>query len=248
MIYWLAPRIFQTKLWSKKLAEVHFWIGTIGILFYVVSMYTAGITQGLMWRAFDDTGRLAYPDFLETVTRLMPMYYVRALGGAMFVFGVVLMVINFFMTWANRPSKYEPVTITAPPLAPTYTGPKPEPMGIGIMAPFNYLMRGGWHRVWERAAAQVHHLDDGGGGGGLAPRDHPNLPHRIQRAHHRRGEAVLTTRTLWARHLRGRRLLQLPLPNDSAHSYGDRALRRVLQAGRVCLRPSVPMGFAPYWS
>ena len=72
MFYWLAPRLFQTKLWSKKLADLHFWLGTVGILLYIVAMYVAGVTQGLMWRAFDTTGRLAYPDFVETVVRILP--------------------------------------------------------------------------------------------------------------------------------------------------------------------------------
>jgi cytochrome c oxidase cbb3-type subunit I/II len=150
MIYWLAPRIFQTKLWSNKLAEVHFWIGTIGILFYIVAIYTAGITQGLMWRAFDETGRLAYPDFVETVLRLMPMYYVRAVGGAMYVVGIVLMLVNYTMTWASRPKAYEPVTDSAPPLAPTYSGPVPEPATSGFMAKMSYFIRAEWHRIWER--------------------------------------------------------------------------------------------------
>lgn len=150
MVYWLAPRLFQTKLWSNKLAEIHFWIGTIGILFYIVSIYTAGITQGLMWRAFDDTGRLMYPDFIETVLRLMPMYYVRALGGFMFVIGVVLCLVNFVMTWRARPAEYAPVTDSAPPLAPRYTGPRPQPMGPGIRGALSYFARAEWHRVWER--------------------------------------------------------------------------------------------------
>jgi len=65
MLYWLAPRLFQTgKLWSTRAANAHFWIGTTGLLLYVVAMYTSGVTQGLMWRAFDNTGRLAYPDFI----------------------------------------------------------------------------------------------------------------------------------------------------------------------------------------
>ncbi len=81
MFYWLVPRLFQTELWSKKLAETHFWIGTIGILLYIVAIYVAGLTQGLMWRAFDDDGYLAYPDFVETTLRLIPMYWVRVIGG-----------------------------------------------------------------------------------------------------------------------------------------------------------------------
>ena len=150
MVYWLAPRIFQTKLWSNKLAEVHFWIGTIGILFYIVAIYTAGITQGLMWRAFDETGRLAYPDFVETVLRLMPMYYVRAVGGGLYVAGVVLCLINYTMTWANRPKTYEPVTDSAPPLAPNYAGPAPQPANSGVWGQVVYFMRAEWHRIWER--------------------------------------------------------------------------------------------------
>jgi len=154
MVYWLAPRIFQTKLWSNKLAELHFWIGTIGILFYIVAIYTAGVTQGLMWRAFDETGRLAYPDFVETVLRLMPMYYVRAVGGAMYVVGVGLCLVNFVMTWRARPAEYAEVTDSAPALAPKYEGkPVPAPAG-GWWNPVSvtqYFIRADWHRVWERA-------------------------------------------------------------------------------------------------
>ena len=149
MVYWLAPRLFQTKLFSTKLAEIHFWIGTIGILFYIISIYTAGITQGLMWRAFDDTGRLMYPDFIETVLRLMPMYYVRAIGGALYVAGVVLCLYNFVMTWKSRPSEYAPVTDSAPALSKDYSGPVPaKPEGsLGLV---RYFFRAEWHRVWER--------------------------------------------------------------------------------------------------
>jgi cytochrome c oxidase cbb3-type subunit I/II len=82
MIYWLAAAALpdQTVV-STKLAEAHFWLGTIGILLYIVAIYAAGITQGLMWRAFDETGRLKYSDFVETL-QLMPMYWVRVIGGA----------------------------------------------------------------------------------------------------------------------------------------------------------------------
>jgi cytochrome c oxidase cbb3-type subunit I/II len=118
MVYWLAPRLFQTELYSKRLATAHFWIATIGIVLYVVSMWAAGITQGLMWRAFDDTGRLQYPDFLQTVNRLVPMYWVRALGGTMYVAGMLMCGYNLLRTWQGRPARYEEPVITAPPLAP----------------------------------------------------------------------------------------------------------------------------------
>ncbi|HMG23663.1 MAG TPA: cytochrome-c oxidase, cbb3-type subunit I [Kofleriaceae bacterium] len=116
MIYWLVPRLFQTKLHSKQLATAHFWIATIGIVLYVLAMWVAGITQGLMWRAFDDTGHLQYPDFLETVTRLVPMYWVRALGGSLYIAGVLLGGYNMFKTWQARPASYEEIDVAVPPM------------------------------------------------------------------------------------------------------------------------------------
>ncbi len=155
MLYWLAPRLFQTKLWSSKLATFHFWIGTLGILFYIVSIYAAGVTQGLMWRAFDDTGRLAYPDFIETVVRLLPMYWVRVLGGLMYVVGVVLAFVNLLMTWRNRPQQYEEVVVEAPPLG-EFEGTEPRfviPANTTMSSAghrLRYLADAAWHRVWER--------------------------------------------------------------------------------------------------
>ena len=155
LLYWLAPRIFQTELWSKKLAEVHFWVGTLGILLYIVAMYTAGVTQGLMWRAFDETGRLAYPDFVETVVRIIPMYWVRAAGGALFVAGIVLMFVNMIMTWRLRPAKYEVVRHEAAPLgrdttpAPALVIPKHSTLSDTGHA-IRYFVQASWHRFWER--------------------------------------------------------------------------------------------------
>jgi cytochrome c oxidase cbb3-type subunit I/II len=98
MLYWLFPRLYNTKLWSVKLANYHFWIGLLGMMFYVVPMYTSGITQGLMWKEFTADGFLRYPNFLETVVRIVPMYKLRALGGSMYVFGIVLMLVNLYRT------------------------------------------------------------------------------------------------------------------------------------------------------
>jgi len=103
MIYWLLPRLWRTPLWSDRLANVHFWIGTIGMLLYVMSMYTAGVTQGLMWRAFDDAGRLLYPDFMETVVQIVPMYWVRLVGGLLYLTGVLLMGYNMIRTIRTAP-------------------------------------------------------------------------------------------------------------------------------------------------
>jgi cytochrome c oxidase cbb3-type subunit I/II len=81
MLYWLFPRLYRTKLYSVKLANYHFWIGLLGMMFYVVPMYFSGVTQGLMWKQFTADGFLQYPNFLETVIRLLPMHRLRAVGG-----------------------------------------------------------------------------------------------------------------------------------------------------------------------
>ncbi|MBT3341313.1 MAG: cytochrome-c oxidase, cbb3-type subunit I [Planctomycetes bacterium] len=117
MLYWLAPRLFQTKGMAKpKWAELHFWLGTIGILLYIIAIYGAGLTQGLMWRDFNPDGTLAYPDFMETVSILIPMYWVRVIGGTLYLAGVVLSLFNFVMTWKMRPAKYAESMGEAPPL------------------------------------------------------------------------------------------------------------------------------------
>jgi len=126
MIYWLAPRIFQAELWSKKLADTHFWLGTVGILLYVIPIYAAGLTQGLMWRAFDSTGLLAYGDFMETVTQLMPFYWLRVIGGTVYLLGTVICIVNVLATWKARSAPYELPVHQAPALATTYSdGPSP---------------------------------------------------------------------------------------------------------------------------
>jgi cytochrome c oxidase cbb3-type subunit I/II len=155
MVYWLLPRLFQTKLWSRRLMATHFWLGTIGILLYVLSIYTAGITQGLMWRAFDASGRLMYPDFVETVTKLIPLYWVRVLGGTMYMVGAVLLGLNAFMTWRTRPKTYDVPVIEAPALARGYRDAAVPESGLGTNTDFarrvDALVLSAWfHRVWER--------------------------------------------------------------------------------------------------
>ena len=99
MIYWLIPRMTKSKLFSEKLANFHFWIGTLGIILYALPMYVAGFTQASMWKQFDAEGsRLQYGNFLETVTQLMPMYWMRAIGGTLFLLGVFVMCYNIIMT------------------------------------------------------------------------------------------------------------------------------------------------------
>lgn len=99
MIYWLIPRMTKSKLFSEKLANFHFWIGTLGIILYALPMYVAGFTQASMWKQFDaDGSKLQYGNFLETVTQLMPMYWMRAIGGTLFLLGVFVMCYNIIMT------------------------------------------------------------------------------------------------------------------------------------------------------
>jgi cytochrome c oxidase cbb3-type subunit I/II len=97
ILYWLIPKIFKTELYSRKLANAHFWIATLGILFYAIPMYWAGFTQASMWKQFTESGQLKYP-FLETVTYLKPFYATRSFGGALYLVGALLMVYNIYKT------------------------------------------------------------------------------------------------------------------------------------------------------
>ena len=98
ILYWLIPRIYATELHSKKLANFHFWIATLGIIFYAVPIYFAGFTQSLMWKQFTPEGVLKYPNFLETVVNIIPMYRLRALGGSLYLIGALVMVYNLVKT------------------------------------------------------------------------------------------------------------------------------------------------------
>ncbi len=95
--YYLVPVLWKRPLYSRRLVEYHYWIGTLGIVFYIVSMWVAGILQGLMWRAYDELGFLQY-SFVETVAAMHPFYIVRALGGGLFLIGALLMIYNLART------------------------------------------------------------------------------------------------------------------------------------------------------
>ena len=115
IIYWLIPRLWKTNLYSRKLANFHFWIGTLGIVFYASSMYWSGITQSLMWKQFTPQGLLQYPNFLETVLQIIPMYIIRMIGGSLYLTGVVVMVYNLFKT-AKQGSFQKEEDAEAPPM------------------------------------------------------------------------------------------------------------------------------------
>ena len=117
MIYWLIPRMTKTKLFSEKLANFHFWIGTLGIILYSLPMYVAGFLQASMWKQFKpDGGALQYGNFLETVTELMPMYWMRAIGGTLYLTGVIVLVYNIIRT-VRQGSPVENELVEAPALA-----------------------------------------------------------------------------------------------------------------------------------
>ena len=97
-LYWLWPRMYRTQLYSTNLANIHFWLGTLGIVVYAVPLYWAGWTQALMWKEFTPEGTLAWGNFLDTVTQIMPMYAMRAIGGTLFFVGVLLGVYNLIKT------------------------------------------------------------------------------------------------------------------------------------------------------
>lgn len=121
MLYYMVPKIFKTELYSKKLANIHFWTGTIGILLYITSMWTSGITQGLMLQAIDENGRLMYPDFVETVMRIIPLFWVRAFGGVLFLAGFLVMCYNLWKTYQHAPKTEQEDVYRAPRLVPTTT-------------------------------------------------------------------------------------------------------------------------------
>jgi cytochrome c oxidase cbb3-type subunit 1 len=98
MMYHLVPVLWGRKdLYSKTLAEVHFWISTIGIVLYITAMWVSGIMQGLMWRAYDELGFLQY-SFAETVQAMHPFYLIRAMGGVLFLIGGLVMAYNLWRT------------------------------------------------------------------------------------------------------------------------------------------------------
>lgn len=158
MLYWLLPRLFQTKLWSDKLMSLHFWTGTLGILLYIIPIYAAGLMQGLMWRAIDQqTGQLVYPEFIETTQSITPLWWLRVLGGLLYVSGVLMMCLNALMTWLARPATYEVPEYTAPKLSKNYIDNTPAPTSELADAPvlevgkkLHLWANMSWHRGWER--------------------------------------------------------------------------------------------------
>jgi cytochrome c oxidase cbb3-type subunit I/II len=138
MLYYIVPRIHGTTLHSIKLANLHFWLATTGILFYVIPMYVGGITQSLMWRDFTADGFLRYGNFLETVHRIVPMYMIRAIGGTLFLSGGLVAVYNLYRTAAAGA-----LIANEPAMAPPLAAEQPHETG-----------RHAWHRALEARPAK----------------------------------------------------------------------------------------------
>lgn len=98
MLYWVVPKMWNTKLYSNKLANLHFWIGTLGIVFYALPMYVSGVVQSLMWQEFNPEGFLIYKNFLETTVQILPLHLLRAIGGALYLTGAIVMTYNLIKT------------------------------------------------------------------------------------------------------------------------------------------------------
>ncbi len=138
IVYWLIPRLTKTSLFSDKLANFHFWIGTLGIILYTLPMYVAGFLQASMWKQFNPDGTLVYGNFLETVTNIMPMYWMRAIGGLLYFTGLLVLVYNIIRT-VSAGSSVENELAEAPALA------KISP---------NRLRKEAWHSWLERKPVQ----------------------------------------------------------------------------------------------
>ena len=108
MLYYLFPRLYKTQLWSTKLANYHFWIAMLGMVFYVLPIYVAGITEGLMWKQFNADGFLLYPNFLETIVHVVPMFELRTIGGTLYIVGTFMMAYNLYRT--AKAGQFEPDT------------------------------------------------------------------------------------------------------------------------------------------
>ncbi len=111
-LYYLIPRLFNTKIYSMKLVNIHFWVATIGVVLYIVSMWVSGIMQGLMWRAVNTDGTLTY-SFVESVQAMHPFYVVRGIGGATFLLGAIIMAYNVYKTIGQGQAVNAPVVAPA---------------------------------------------------------------------------------------------------------------------------------------
>jgi cytochrome c oxidase cbb3-type subunit I/II len=98
ILYWIIPRIYNTTIYSKKLMNTHFWLATLGIVFYAIPMYWSGFTQGLMWKEFTAEGTLQYPEFLKITIQILPLHVLRSVGGTLYLAGFLVLIYNIVKT------------------------------------------------------------------------------------------------------------------------------------------------------
>jgi cytochrome c oxidase cbb3-type subunit I/II len=115
VLIYLVPKLWRTTLYSIQLANMQYWTATTGLILYILSMWAAGITQGSMWRALDaETGLLAYPDFVETVVAIVPLYWVRAIGGVLVLASFLMMIYNLWKTMAQAQGSHQDTEAMVP--------------------------------------------------------------------------------------------------------------------------------------
>ena len=142
MFYWLMPRLFGTRLWSTKLADMHFWVGMVGILIYVASMWVAGITHGLMWRAETPDGGLLYGQWGEIIDKVQWMYYFRAFGGLLFISGWVMMIVNVIKTAKSGAPVNGEADVTVEVATPAELAAQPATMALLFSRPIVMTLLG----------------------------------------------------------------------------------------------------------
>ncbi|AWU46006.1 cytochrome-c oxidase, cbb3-type subunit I [Blattabacterium punctulatus] len=98
IIYWLTKKLWNTKLYSTLLANIHFWFGIFGIIFYIFPLYFGSLLQSEMWKKFNPDGTLVYKNFLDTVLSIIPFYKIRFIGGIIYFLGFIVMIYNIFKT------------------------------------------------------------------------------------------------------------------------------------------------------
>ncbi|MDY7109632.1 MAG: cytochrome-c oxidase, cbb3-type subunit II [Planctomycetota bacterium] len=154
VLYWLAPRVFQTDLFSRRMTVMHFWLAAIGALMYVFPIYAAGLLEGLMWRATDEGGNLVHGRWLEVTELVAPLYWVRAAGGAVYILGAVLLLVNLLLTRLRRPASLKEEMREAPAQMEDDVPPPPPEKDlenvVGIARTIDRIARLHWHQLWER--------------------------------------------------------------------------------------------------
>ena len=235
ILYWVVPRLWKTELYSKKLATAHFWVATVGLITYQVSMWVAGITQWAMWRAFEPDGRLSYPDFIETVIRIVPMYLDPPRGGAPLLHRPAHGGVEHHQDGPERPGRLRggagdpgAAACERPPGAgrgDARQHVRPRALPVAARVPPRHPPRArGTHD-------HVHRARGAGPRGGIAGGGDPDVLQQAQRQGDRERQALYAARGDRPRHLHPGRLLQLPFADDPAVPVRDRALRRVLKGG-----------------